>query len=56
MPRHHRSDSTEFKRQIVAEYHAGETLHALCRSDDPSRNLIRILQRSMDVPHHLRLS
>lgn len=29
MPRRHRSHSTEFKRQVVAEYHAGETLHAL---------------------------
>ena len=28
MPRH-RSHSTEFKRQVVAEHHAGETLHAL---------------------------
>ena len=41
MPRH-RSHSTEFKRQIVAEYHAGETLHALARGHDLSRNLIRI--------------
>jgi transposase len=42
MPRRHRSHSTEFKRQIVAEYHAGETLHALSRRHDLSRNLIRI--------------
>ncbi len=41
MPRH-RSHSTEFKRQVVAAYHAGETLHALARSHDLSRNLIRI--------------
>ena len=41
MPRH-RSHSTDFKRQIVAEYHAGETLHALGRRHDLSRNLIRI--------------
>jgi transposase len=41
MPRH-RSHSTDFKRQIVAEYHAGETLHALSRRHDLSRNLIRI--------------
>ncbi|WP_216671309.1 hypothetical protein [Mangrovicoccus sp. HB161399] len=29
----HRSHSTEFKSQVVAEYHGGETLHALacCR-------------------------
>jgi transposase len=41
MPRH-RSHSTDFKRQVVAEYHAGETLHALGRRHDLSRNLIRI--------------
>lgn len=38
----HRSHSTDFKRQVVAEYHAGETLHALGRRHDLSRNLIRI--------------
>ncbi len=42
MPRRHRSHSAEFKRQVVAEYHAGETLHALSRRHDLSRNLIRI--------------
>src|SRR6056297_2474708 len=42
MPRRHRIHSTEFKRQAVAEYHAGETLHALGRRHDLSRNLIRI--------------
>jgi len=41
MPRH-RSHSTDFKRQVVAEYHAGETLHALVRRHTLSRNLIRI--------------
>ena len=41
MPRHP-SHSTDFKRQVVAEYHAGETLHALGRRHDLSRNLIRI--------------
>jgi len=41
MPRH-RSHSVDFKRQVVAEYHAGETLHALGRRHDVSRNLIRI--------------
>jgi transposase-like protein len=41
MPRH-RSHSIDFKRQVVAEYHAGETLHALARRHDLSRNLIRI--------------
>ena len=42
MPRRHRSHSAEFKRQVVAEYHAGEPLHALSRRHDLSRNLIRI--------------
>ncbi|MEI4234153.1 transposase [Roseovarius sp. D22-M7] len=42
MPRRHRSHSTEFKRQVVAEYHSGDTLHALGRRHDLSRNLIRI--------------
>jgi transposase-like protein len=41
MPRH-RSHSVDFKRQVVAEYHVGETLHALSRRHDLSRNLIRI--------------
>jgi transposase len=41
MPRH-RSHSVDFKRKVVAEYHAGETLHALGRRHDLSRNLIRI--------------
>ena len=41
MPRH-RSHGVDFKRQVVAEYHAGETLHALSRRHDLSRNLIRI--------------
>lgn len=41
MPRH-RSHSVEFKRQVVAGYHAGESLHALARRHDLSRNLIRI--------------
>lgn len=41
MPRH-RSHSVEFKRQVVAEYHAGECLHALARRHERSRNLIRI--------------
>ena len=41
MPRN-RSHSTDFKRQVVAEYHAGETLHALGRRHDLSRDLIRV--------------
>ena len=38
----HRSHSVDFKRQVVAEHHAGEPLHALGRRHDLSRNLIRI--------------
>ena len=37
----HRIHSIEFKRQVVQEYVAGETLHGLARHD-LSRNLIRI--------------
>ena len=45
MPKH-RSHSTDFKRQVVAEYHSGETLHALGRRHDLSRNLIRIWEKA----------
>ena len=38
----HRSHSVEFKRQVAREYLAGETLHALSKRHDISRNLIRI--------------
>ena len=38
----HRSHSIEFKRQVVQEYMAGETLHGLAKRHDLSRNLIRI--------------
>jgi transposase-like protein len=41
MPRH-RSHSVAFKRQVVEEYLAGETLHGLAKCHDISRNLIRI--------------
>jgi len=41
MPRHRRH-SIEFKRQVVAEYQAGESAHGLGRRHDLSRNLIRI--------------
>jgi transposase len=41
MPRHRRH-SVEFKRQVVAECHAGETLHDLARRHDLFRNLIRV--------------
>lgn len=48
MPRRHRSHSADFKRQVVAEYHGGETLHALARRHDLSRNLIRIWVEKAD--------
>jgi transposase len=38
----HRSDSVEFKQQVSQEYLGGETLHALSKRYDISRNLIRI--------------
>ncbi len=38
----HRIHSIEFKRQIAQEFVAGETLHALAKRHDLSRNLIRI--------------
>jgi transposase len=41
MPRHRRH-SIEFKRQVVAEYLAGESAHVLGRRHDLSRNLIRM--------------
>lgn len=41
MPRQ-RSHGVDFKRQVAAECHAGETLHALRRRHDLSRDLIRL--------------
>ena len=38
----HRVHSIEFKRQVVAEYAAGETLYGLARRHDVCRNLIRV--------------
>jgi len=38
----HRTYSVAFKRQVVQEFLAGETLHSLGRRHDISRNLIRI--------------
>ena len=38
----HRTDSIAFKRQVVQEYLAGETLHGLARRHDLSRTLIRL--------------
>ena len=37
-----RNYSTEFKRQVVLEYVAGETLHGLSKRHDVSRNVIRL--------------
>ena len=42
MPGRHRSHSGVFKRQVVAEHHAGKTLHTLSRRRDLSWNPIRI--------------
>ena len=38
----HRSHSIEFKRQVVHEYVAGETLYGLAKRHDLSRQLIRV--------------
>ncbi len=40
--RTHRTHSIAFKRQVVQEYLAGETLHGLTRHHDLSRTLTRI--------------
>ena len=38
----HRFHSVAFKRQVAEEFIAGETLHALSKRHDVSRQLIRI--------------
>jgi transposase-like protein len=38
----HRSHSAAFKRQVAEEFIAGETLHALSKRHDISRQLVRI--------------
>jgi transposase len=38
----HRRHSIQFKRQVAQEFIAGETVHALAKRHDISRNLIRI--------------
>jgi len=45
----HRSHSIEFKRQIAQEFIAGETLHALAKRHDLSRNLIRIWVKKLEA-------
>jgi transposase-like protein len=44
----HRSHSIEFKRQVAQEFIAGETLHALAKRHDVSRNLIRVWVRKLE--------
>ncbi|NRP70944.1 hypothetical protein ILFOPFJJ_01826 [Ensifer psoraleae] len=49
----HRSHSVEFKRQVVQEFLAGETLHGLAKRHDVSRNLIRIwVQNDLPLNFH----
>jgi len=42
MARQQRSHSIEFKRQVVQEYIAGESLYGLAKRHDLSRQLIRV--------------
>ena len=45
----HRTHSIKFKRQIAQDFIAGETLHALAKRHDISRNLIRIWVRKFEA-------
>ena len=45
----HRSHSVAFKRQVAEEFIAGETLHALDKRHDISRQLIRIWVGKFEV-------
>jgi transposase-like protein len=45
----HRTYSVEFKRQIVQDFMAGETLHTLARRHDISRNLVRLWVRKFEA-------
>ena len=45
----HRSHSIEFKRQVAQEFLAGETLYALARRYDVSRNLIRVWVKKLET-------
>ena len=45
----HRSHSNEIKRQDAQEFIAGETLYALARRHDVSRNLIRVWVRKLET-------
>ena len=42
-----RSHSIEFKRQVAQEFIAGESLYALSKRHDISRQLVRVWFRSM---------
>ena len=44
-----RSHSIEFKRQVAQEFIAGETLSALAKRHDVSRNLIRVWVRKLET-------
>jgi transposase-like protein len=44
----HRSYSIQFKRQVAQEFIAGESLHALVKRHDVSRNLIQIWVRKYE--------
>jgi transposase len=43
-----RSHSIEFKRQVAQEFVAGETLYALSKRYDISRNLIRVWVKKLE--------
>ena len=45
----HRSHSAAFKRQVAEEFIAGETLHALSKRHDISRQLIRVWVGKFEV-------
>jgi transposase len=45
----HRRHSIEFKRQVVEEYLAGETLHGLAKRHDIARNLIHFWLRKHEA-------
>ena len=44
-----RSHSIEFKRQVAQEFVAGETLYALAKRYDVSRNLIRVWVKKLET-------
>ena len=52
----HRSHSAAFKRQVAEEFIAGETLHALSKRHDISRQLIRIWSASLRLARWMTTS